>query len=112
MYKKLNVYRFLLNKHTLRTFPEVIKLVEDFKQSYLQAYLETNLVKGIQAGLYRPEINVGQAAIIYLQLICMFFCAKNFSIETILAANNLYLNGIIQPSAKINLSHFNQQHRG
>jgi hypothetical protein len=78
----------------------VIRAVNDFKNNFFKGQLEANLEKGISEGLYRREINIKQTAMICLQLVCLCFCPATCSIETVLAANDLYLNGIINPSAR------------
>lgn len=41
-----------------------------------------------------------QTAMIYLQFISMFFYHPDYTMETILAANSLYLNGIVNSNGR------------
>jgi AcrR family transcriptional regulator len=107
VYKKLAGFKFLFNKHTLRAYPDVIIIVNGFKNNFLKSQVEANLEKGIKSGLYRSEIDIKQTAMIYLQMMC--FCRSACTIETILAANNLYLNGIISPYARTMVAQLDNQ---
>jgi AcrR family transcriptional regulator len=109
VYKKLASFKFLFNRYTLRAYPDVMIVLNDFKDNFLKDQLEMNLEKGISSGLYRPEINIKQTALIYLQLVCMFFCHAACTLETILAANNLYLNGIVKPTARAMVTQFDKK---
>jgi hypothetical protein len=109
VYKKLADFKFLFNKYTLRAYPDIVMIVNGFKNNFLKGQVEANLEKGIKSGLYRSEIDIKQTAMIYLQMIFMCFCGSTCAIETILAANNLYLNGIISPSARTMVAQLDNQ---
>jgi len=95
VYKKLAGLKLLFNRYSLRAYPDAVLVINDFKNSFLKDQLEANLEKGVASGFYRPEINIKQTAMIYLQLVYTCVCHAACSLEMILAANNLYLNGIV-----------------
>ncbi|MDB5154689.1 MAG: hypothetical protein JWR54_3440 [Mucilaginibacter sp.] len=99
-YKKLTGFKLLFNKYTLRAYPDAMMMVNQFKNNFLKGQLESNLKKGIAAGLYRSEINVKQTAMIFVQFISMFFCNPDYTIGTLLISNDLYLNGIVNSYGK------------
>ena len=97
VYQKLAGFKLLFNKYTLRAYPDAIMAINDFKNIFLKGQLEANLEKGIESGLYRPEINVKETAMIFVQFIGMFFYHPDYTMGTLLASNELYLNGIVNP---------------
>jgi AcrR family transcriptional regulator len=95
VYKKLTGLKPLFNKYTLRAYPDAIMAINDFKNVFFKGLLEANLEKGIGSGLYRHEINIKETAMIFVQFIGIFFYHPEYTMETVLTSNDLYLNSIV-----------------
>jgi AcrR family transcriptional regulator len=59
-------------------YPAANKKLEDHKQRFLYSIIKDNLVRGIEEGLYRPEINVEIITLLHLSHIANTFEQESF----------------------------------
>lgn len=60
-------------------YPEAWKMYENYRSDHIPTLVEQNLKKGIEEGLYRPDINTRIISIAYTNLIHSIFEADYFS---------------------------------
>jgi len=88
-------------------------LVEEHKENFVKKIIENNLTKGIEEGLYRPELNAKVLSIFYRNQITALTDSKQFSINKYelpdihKAFINFYIHGIASDKGRSFLTNHN-----
>ena len=85
-------------------YPKAFKAMEDYKQGYIQETIIQNLKRGIEEGVYRPDLNPTIVARVYLSNVEMIFGGKEFdnihlsAYDLFLEIFMLHMRGIVSES--------------
>lgn len=83
-----------------RLYPKSYQLIMELREALIQTFMEENISRGKQEGIYRPDLNVGQMSKSYHQMFTILLSSRSrvSSNDPIKFLNHLFTHRLLSES--------------